>query len=97
MVNINLVGPEGMCAFTDLTAVLQTGELTRAQKTHMAGSVGFEPTEPCSPIVFKTIAINQTRPTTHIGVNSRLCSDTMVATTPCTTTILYPPFGSSSW
>ena len=41
---INLVPPEGMRAFTDLTAVLQTGELTRAQQRHMATRVGFEPT-----------------------------------------------------
>ena len=38
-----MVPPEGMCAFTDLTAVLQTGKLTRAQQWRMAHNGGPDP------------------------------------------------------
>ena len=32
----------------------------------MAETVGFEPTEDCSSAVFKTAALNQTRPRFHV-------------------------------
>jgi len=34
-----MVGREGICTFTELTAVLQTVELTRAQPTQMIGTI----------------------------------------------------------
>lgn len=38
-----MVGQEGIRTFTELTAVLQTVRLTRAQPTHMASLLGIKP------------------------------------------------------
>ena len=48
-----MVGREGICTFTELTAVLQTVELTRAQPTQMIGTIEIWTHSGCDPVLLR--------------------------------------------
>ena len=60
--------------FSSHPVVLACARTTLFSGTKMAEGVGFEPTEACTSPVFKTGALNQTRPPLRIGATGKLNS-----------------------
>jgi hypothetical protein len=52
-------------------------------KNKMAEDVGFEPTEPFGPSVFKTVALNHSANLPYFGSGSRIRTDDLKSYEPC--------------